>query len=282
MRASSFFTGPHHTPRSIKRLIWAIALVSLGAPILTFFFAHFFNLPGPGAWFTLSLLGIKKGWLWQPFTYFFLQSAGVGITLSLLFSLAFHLFLIWFVGSELVGRFTTRSFLLFFFGAGVFAGWLSTAALLLFGGQSTLAGSGPPLYASLIVWAMLYPDLELFFLFFIRFKSKLLVAILLGLALLINLSFGEFLSFWANLMGIIWGFCYGRFIWKLPNPYPLNLELPKKKPPPSEGKVIDITVFQESDDDFMDRMLEKIARKGTDALTEREKKRMDIISKKSK
>ncbi len=282
MQVSSFFAGPERTPRPIKLLIWAIVATSFLSPILTFALNHYLQIPGPSQWLPLSSWGLLQGWVWQPITYMFIHSAGVGISLSLLISLFFHMLLLWFAGSEVENRYGTRAFLLFFFGGALLVGLLSAATLLLFSSQTLIIGSGPPIYALVMVWAMLYPDLELFFFFFLRLKAKWLVALFLGIALLINLSYGQFIPFFADLFGIAWGFLIGRFVWKLPNPYPLNLSLPKRPGKKNRGgNIIDISVMHESDAAFMDRMLDKIARRGQDSLTRRERDRMEKISKKN-
>lgn len=276
---ASFFVGPHRTPKSVKVLIWLISLVSLLSPILTFLLNHYLKTTGPSQWFALSRWGLEQGWAWQPITYFFVHSAGIGISLSLLISLFFHMLLLWFSGSEIDFRFGSRSFILFYLGAGIIAGIFSAAALLLFSAQSVVAGSGPPIYALLMVWSMLYPDLELSFFFLLRIKAKWLVAVFLGIALVVNLSYGQWIPFLADAIGIAWGFAIGRIVWKLPNPYPLNFEIQKRRRKGnSSNKIIDISVIQENDDAFMDRMLDKLARKGKDSLTRREKERMKKIS----
>jgi len=282
MQVSSFLVGPHKTPKSVKILIWIIVLTSLLAPIVTFALNHYFKIPGPSQWFALSNWGLLQGWLWQPITYCFIHSAGVGISLSLLISLFFHMLLLWFSGSEIDHRFGTRSFILFYLGGGLIAGIISAAALLLFSSQSVVIGSGPPIYALLMVWAMVYPDLELSFFFFLRVKAKWLVAIFFGITLLINLSYGQFIPLLADVCGILWGFLIGRLVWKLPNPYPLNFNLPKRKKGDGSNKIIDISVMQEKDDAFMDRMLDKIAKKGEGSLTWRERERMKKISERKR
>lgn len=281
MQASSFFVSPHQTPKSVKYLIWITVTCSFLSPIFTFFADYYFHSPGPGAWLSLSLWGLKNIWLWQPITYFFLHSAGTGITLSLLVSLGFHMFLLWFTGSEIAFRFGNFSFLLFYLGGGLVVGGISSLALLLFSSPALVVGSGPPVYALLMVWAMLYPNLELSLFLFVRIRAKSLVAIFLGLALLIDLSNGAYISFFADFLGIFWGFMIGHFFWKLPNPFPLNLELSRKKREKNDGKIIDLAVFQESDEDFMERMLDKISKKGESALSAKEKERMEKISKKN-
>lgn len=284
MQASSFFVGPHKTPKSVKWLIAITAAISILSPLVTYFLAEFFNLPGPGAYFSLSLNGLKQGWFWQPLTYFFLHSAGVGISLSLLISLFFHMFLLWFSGSEIDFRFGPKALLLLYLTAGLFAGIIAALALYFFSAQAVLVGSGPPVYALLTIWAMIYPELELYFFFLIRIKAKWLVALYLGFALIVNISYGQFIPFLADLAGMLYGFAAGRLVWKLPNPFPLNLDIPfgKKQPKKGDDKIIDISVFQESDDAFMDRMLDKIAKEGEGVLTKRERDRMRKISESKK
>ena len=284
MQASNFFLRPEKTPPSVKWLIWVTSVVSFVSPLTTYFLAHYLYLPGPGAWLSLSLDGLYQGWVWQPFTFFFLQTAGVGISLSLLMSLFFHMLLLWFAGSEIAERFKNKGLILFYLGAGLAAGMMSSLFMYLFSSQSVLVGSGPPVYALVTLWAMLYPDLELFFFFVIRIKAKWLVAIFLGLSLITSISYGEIIPFIATVTSIIWALLIGRFVWKLKNPFPLNLDLPfkKKSGKSREDKIIDITSFQEEDDAFMDRMLEKIARNGEASLTSRERSRMETISKRKR
>ena len=284
MQASNFFLSPDKTPSSVKWLIWVTSVISLASPLMTYFIAHYWHLPGPGAWLSLSLIGLYQGWVWQPLTYFFLQTAGVGISLSLLISLFFHMLLLWFAGIEIATRFKNQGLILFYLGAGLAAGVMSSIFMYLFSSQSVMVGSGPPVYALVTLWAMLYPDLELFFFFVIRIKAKWLVAIFLGLSLITSLSYGEIIPFIAAFTSIIWALLIGHFVCKLKNPFPLNLDLPFKKRSRKrhEDKIIDITSFQEEDDAFIDRMLEKIARKGEASLTSRERTRMETISKRKR
>lgn len=284
MQASSFFLGPHHTPKSVKILIWITVITSLLSPILTFILNHYFHLSGPSQWLALTKWGLNLRYLWEPITYFLIHSSGVGISLSLFLSLAFNMVLLWFTGSEIATRFGARSFILFYLGAALFAGLIAAGAIVLFSSESVLLGSGTPILALLMAWAMIYPDLELYFFFLLRIKAKWVVAILLGFALLSSLSYGSFIPLLADLSAILWGFLIGRLIWKLPNPYPLNLHLRKrtKKRERSSGKIIDISVMQESDDAFMDRMLDKIAKRGESALNATERERMNKISKRKR
>ncbi|NGX61932.1 MAG: hypothetical protein K940chlam9_01423 [Chlamydiae bacterium] len=279
MQAPFLFKKSEPTPKVLKWLLAITVTTSLLAPIVTFFLNHSFNIPGPLQWFSLSLWGLLQTWLWQPLTYFFIQSNSTEITLSLFFSLLFWMSLLWITGKEIILRYGTSSFLLFYLGGGIFTGLLSWLAQWLFSSQQVVYGSGPPVFATLLLWTMLFPNLELFFFILIRIEVRWLVAILVGLTLLIHLLHGEYFPLLADLFGLLWGFSIGKLVWKLPNPYPL----PQKKgqgPQSREGKIINITPFQESDEEFMDRMLDKISRHGESSLTSHERSRLDRISKK--
>lgn len=282
MQSSSFLIGPHRTPRSVAILIWTTVLISILSPIVSFAFSQYTHLAGPQEWMPLSLEGIKQGWFWQLITYCFVHSTDAGISISLLFFLCLQMFLLWFAGSEVASRFGTASFLMLYLSGTVISGLVAASLLFLFSSPTLVVGSAPAVYTLLVLWTMLYPDLELFFFFIVRIKAKWLAACFLGLSLLINLSYGHFILFAADATGILWGFLAGLIIWKLPNPYQIKLSAKRKKHPPKTEKIIDINVFHEDDEAFMDRMLEKIARQGEAALTKRERDRMQKISLRKK
>ncbi len=211
--------GPNHTPRVVKTLIWITAIVSLLSPILSYFFASNFQMLGPGAWLSLSRFGLLRGWLWQPLTYFFVHSVGGGISLSFLISLFFHLFILWFAGSEIAFRYGAKNFALFYLSAGLIGGLAATATFFTTSSFEVLFGSGPAVFALLTLWAMLYPNMNLFFLMIVKLKAKFLASIILGIALLVHLSHGEWAFFFADLAGILWALTIGRFAWKLDLPF---------------------------------------------------------------
>ncbi|MCH9609085.1 MAG: hypothetical protein S4CHLAM45_08480 [Chlamydiales bacterium] len=211
--------GPSKTPQPVKTVIGITTALSILAPILTMILLHSFKMMGPGAWFALSRFGILQGWIWQPLTYFFIQSAGVGISFGFLLSLFFHMFILWFAGSEIAHRYGSKAFVFFYLSAGLIPGLIGAAAQFLLGSNAILVGSSPPIFALLTVWGMLYPNMELFFLFVIRMKAKWLVLAILGFSLFMNLSYGEWIPLIADISGILWGFVIARFTWKLNLPF---------------------------------------------------------------
>lgn len=284
MKSTFFFEKEPHTPKSIKSLIWITVLFSFLAPLLTYWMQKTFQMEGPLFWLSLSAQGIKNGWAWQPLTYFFIYSAGTSITLSFLIGLFFNMLLLWFTGIEIERRYGNRNFLLFYLGAGLSSALLTLPLLFAFSQNAIVIGNSPPIFSLIILWTMLHPETEFFFFFVIKIKAKWLSTLYLGIMLLSALSSGDTFLFFAEFFGILWGFCIGRFVWKLPNPYPLNLELPSfiRKKKKNLGKIIDISAFYEDDDQFMDRMLEKIAKGEHEKLTKKEKERMQKISERKK
>ncbi|MCB1180608.1 MAG: rhomboid family intramembrane serine protease [Chlamydiia bacterium] len=215
----AFHIGPRSTPQVIKVLIWITVIVSILSPMITFSFHYFFGKLGPSQLLSLSFFGIKQGYLWQFLTYFFLQSSGVGISLGLLISLFFYMFLLWFAGSELVFRFGSLQFLYLYLGGGIFAGLIGMLVAWMGSSYLMLATSGPAAYAVLVGWCMLFPEFQLALFFVIRMKAKWLVLIILGLSLLSSLSYGDGVPFFTTLAGIIWGYLFSLIVWKLPTPF---------------------------------------------------------------
>ncbi len=256
MQTSSFHFGPHRTPRVIKSLIIVILVCSLLSPILTFFLHHFFHLQGPQDWLPLSRQGFSKGAFWQPLSYFFIHSAGVDVSFSLLISLAFLLFFLWFAGSEVYFRFGLGRFFLLYLGGGVFAGLVTLGFLFLFSSSALLTGSSPAVFSLLAAWALLHPSLDLYFFFFIRVKAKWLIVGILGFSLLTALMQRAYFAFIADSAGIAWGYLCTWFFLKRRFAFFFK----KQHRNASKNKIIDIEVLRDEDDAFMDRMLEKMTR----------------------
>lgn len=279
MQAYSFFTHPQNTPKAVRWLILITAAFSLLSPIATFFLQHILHSAGPGQWLSLSLFGLKSGWFWEPLSYILIQSPATSLSLSSLLALSFNLLVLWFTASEIALRFGTKSFFLLYLGASLFSGLTASFLLWFFLSPGWVAGIGPPLFALVVLWAMLYSEHELFFFFTIRLKVKWLAAIYLILSLLTQLSDRAFISFCAHLAAMLFGFSCGKLIWKLKNPFPLNLRWPWVHRKKNHGsKIIDINSFRESDDAFMDRMLDKIAK--NKPISDKERQRMHTISRK--
>lgn len=217
------------TPILIKSLILLTALMSILSPIATYFF-HLFQLPGPIEWFSLSLYGIGQGYLWQIFTYFFLQTGSTTITIYTLFSLSFLLFLLWWIGTQLYLKMGFVRFLLLYVGGGVIVGVASLFLLFLFSSSAHILGCTPALFALLTTWLRLYPSVDIYIFFLIRLKAKWLIVALLGISLLVSLAEKAFFTLGADLMGMLFGYLFGIILFP-------------HRPKHSSDKIIDISDF---------------------------------------
>lgn len=254
-----------HTPKSVKGLIIATTLLTLLCPLVTFFMHHFFAKSGPLEWFSLSYEVFEKGYVWQLLTYFFIQTTTTEITLSLFINLFITMFLLWLCGKELYFRFGNLKFTCYYLLAGLVSGL--TALLYFYFSHATyaIASSTAPLFACLVLWIMIFPGMQFHYLFLLKVNAKVLLCILLAIPLLIHLSTGQFALFLNELTGIAFGYLTSYFL----------MTRPKGR------NVVDLEDY-ESDEDFMDRMLDKIAKGGANSLSVKERKRMEAISRKNR
>lgn len=276
------------TPLIVKRLIYVIVSVSLLSPLLTALFHQLFHISGPQEWLALSYPGVTRGWVWQPLTYFLIQSTSTSISLGLLITIFFRMLLLWFASGEIALRYGTKGLLSLFVGGGLFAGLVSLFFMALSKSPFVLVGSFAPIYGLLTVWTMLFPDLELFFFFVIRMKARWLIVIFLGFSLLQSLSNEQWILFSNELAGVLWGYLFGLIVWKQKSPFKATHKFDEwvhrlRLSPRPKAKTYDFHSGEEiSDDDerFMDQMLAKISRFGPGSLTRKEQARMDALSRK--
>lgn len=187
-----------------------------------------------------------------------------------------------------------------YLGSGITAGITSWLAMSLFGQYTTLAGATPPLFALLVVWAMLYSEMNIFLFFFFPVKVKWLAVGAIGAFLLVSLSQAALVNVFFYLTGAFVGYLFGTVKWELYSPFealrPLDercialgrrcsrLTSKFRKRSSVKPKVFDIKTGEPilDDDKFIDEMLAKISRKGQESLTWGERRRMNKISSKKK
>lgn len=140
---------------------------------------------------TLSPLRVLHGFVWQPFTYSFINGG--------ILSTAFGLLTLWFAGAMLEDTRGSRWFTELFYVSAIGGGILATLLALLpalSGGNirfftlvpfSVTNGIFSPLFGVLVAFGMLFADVEIALMFVLRMKVKYLVAIyvLIDLARLI-------------------------------------------------------------------------------------------------
>jgi len=292
---TSYF-GPPATPVTIKRLVIFTCVVTILSAAIQGIFDQFGVNPGPEDLLSLSRHGISHLFLWQPVSYFFIQeSAPYGLSFFFLTSLFFNMYILWVIGSSILDLVGRKSFLIFYFSAGIIPGLLTLLFMSFTSEYARIAGVAPVLLALLTAWSMAFAEAEILLFFLIPVKAKWLVTGGVGAALLITLSNWELINLVLYLSAIVFGYCYSVIAWSWQSPFSVLMPIdrwlikigkrfgPKAiKIDASKDKILDIQTGRppESDDAFVDSMLERIAKHGESSLSWKERQRLQQISQK--
>lgn len=288
-----YTTTGNFVPNSIRNLVIITTLIALFAALTEPFFNQLFKMNGLESLLSLSWYGLNSFYLWQPFTYMFVEGGG-GITLFFLIRLFFDMYLLWTIGSSLVGAVGSYPFLRFYFTTGILAALLAWVVMDITYQRAIIAGPFPSIFAVLLVWSMFYPEQEITF-FLFTLKAKWLLAFSIAAVFLINISQLN----WVNLSlyggALVVGYLYATTAWGLSSPFGFTKGLDaklsrvghffrQKFQSSTTAKIFDIKTGKPAlnDEEFVDAMLAKIAKKGENSLSWQEKKRLDAISKNKK
>ena len=227
---------------------------------------------------------MRRGFIWQPFTYMFLHDSGN------IFHILINMFVLWFFGREVEYFIGARPFTrLYLFGG------LAGAALWLvfnFHSQGSVLGASAAVLACVIAFATLFPDREItllvFFILPVTLKAKYmaLIAIAFDIVPLLSGADGS-VAHLAHLGGMLVGYLYIKQLgygttprWLLALQRAGAALTPRWKP-----RRRDL-----SPDEYMrevvDPILDKIAREGMQSLTRREQQILEsareLIEKKGR
>jgi membrane associated rhomboid family serine protease len=179
-------------------------IISLGSAVSSMYFKYDYI-----AYFlSLSLIGIKKIFLWQLLTYGFLQPS-FGLNVGFIAHLFFNMYIFWIIGSDVVLKSSKKDFLNIFFGSILISGLI--ALLVMFIGypfymQATTSCS---VYAILVAWMMLSPqDTNIDFFQTTKIKIKWVVLAIIGFNLLINFSDFDFVKFFSYITAALVAYFY--------------------------------------------------------------------------
>jgi membrane associated rhomboid family serine protease len=282
---ANFTNSPLSTVRSpIREIILLTIIASIGAPLLEGVFRGLFGLPGPQTLGMLSTYGMSHFWLWQPLTHLFLHGApGMGITFGLLIEIAFHCYMIWALGTSVLDRIGSRPFLRLFFGTGVGAGLITGILMVSSGFPHVLGGSTPAILAILTLWTMLHPDAQLLLFFVLPISSRWVLGGTAAAISLVHLSQGDIIGWTWMISGMLGGYLYGAAS-GFHSPFPQTHKFDQRInhiwnrvvqqwDVTATGKIFDIKTGRQvaNDEELVDAILEKIAKKGRGALTLRER-----------
>lgn len=221
---------------------------------------------------------------WRIITYMFLHST-LGITHYL-----FNMLLLWWIGSPVEQNLGPRSFLTVYFVAG-FLGAIINVILTFAGIPTLIIGASGAIYGIMVAFAMLFPRMPVSFFFLPPVEARYLIAGFIVLNVLF-LGAGDQVARIVHLGGALGGFLLMR---AHRNGFDLSL-IPRyieyqfrkfkssgsSKPKKNKNMSIvsDADVIEEVDQSELDEILEKISKKGYDALSSEEKRKLFELSKK--
>ncbi|NCA83121.1 MAG: rhomboid family intramembrane serine protease [Opitutae bacterium] len=216
----------------------------------------------------LSLDGIRRGFLWQPFTYLFLHAN--------LTHLLFNMFTLYFLGPETERAMGSKHFLAMYLLSGLLGGlgwlWLSPDA------YAHCVGASAAIYGILAAFATLYPRRPLMLIFFpVPIMAWKFVA---GLAavefILARADQASHIAHVAHFAGAFAGFLYIdqlfestllRKLWARARDYVAQRpHTPRAAPPPPDQAEVD-------------RILDKISAQGIQSLTKAERQTLHRASR---
>ena len=289
-------------PSSGPRWSAAIALLLINVAVFILQEIHRASLHVPIGYyissspFTLSLDGLKHGYIWQLFTFQFMHA---GVMHLLLNSIA-----IYFFGRALEDTLGKARFLKLYLACGVCGGLLQMAGALFFpshlGGSVVGASAGG--MGLIAAFATMFPEqrltLLLFFVIPISLQAKVLLWISAGLAIFGILLPSDNVAHAAHLGGMLAGIAYIRWFvhsqisftgWRPFRRSPSVRELVgansarrpswrrAKSPPPLPVQELPSAEFISQE---VDPILDKISAHGIHSLTERERQILDAARKK--
>lgn len=199
----------------------------------------------------LSRSGVLRGCLWQPATYLFLHDTAGPL------HILFNMLMLWWWGQSVEGALGPRRFAWLYLGSG-----LAAAALFcLVRSNAYVLGASGAVNGVMVAFAVLFPDVQVLFMFIFPMKAKHLAMLLIGLSLLLSVSSSGDVAHTAHLGGAIFGLIFLK--WR-----PATKAASQAR---STRHLRSQLEQQQRERERVDELLDKIRRSGMASLTKRER-----------
>jgi membrane associated rhomboid family serine protease len=213
-------------------------------------------------WLALSANGVRSGYEWQFFTYMFLHGG--------VMHLLVNMFTLYFAGRE-VEAIAGRAHFLGIYFLGGFVGGL--AQILLSSGNNPLLGASAGVFAVLIAFTTIYPEVQLtcliFFVIPLKMRAKYLAMLLVGSSLAFALTGTmQDIGHVAHLGGCLVGWLYVKRL-GFGNPMRIQQYFSQKREFADRVRRMSPEEFISEE---IDPILDKIAKEGIHSLTRMERK----------
>ncbi len=222
--------------------------------------------------FGLTPALVKKGFIWQPFTYMFLHGG--------LFHILFNMFALWMFGCEIERTWGTKEFVRYYFITGVGAGFF-TFILSLNSHIPTIGASGA-IFGILVAFALMFPNRLIYLYFLFPVKAKYVVIFFAVIELFASFRHtSDGIGHFAHLGGMVIGYLYIKSDLKIPAIFRLSSYLTYLKNFKHKRRMKAIAKKRGKEQKLMERVdqiLDKINQVGYDNLTKEEKKTLEQAS----
>jgi membrane associated rhomboid family serine protease len=216
--------------------------------------------------FGLTPTLVKKGYIWQLFTYMFLHGG--------LFHLFFNMFALWMFGPPIEQQWGTKQFIKYYFytgiGAGIFSFVLSINSAI-----PTIGASGA-IFGILVAYALLFPDSIIYLWFLFPVKAKYLVIFFGILEFIASINYTpDGIGHFAHLGGMVVGYLYLKSDWRTARFFRFFREMKYRRKLKALNKKHKETEKLMSQ---VDQILDKINKVGYENLSKAEKKILEKAS----
>jgi membrane associated rhomboid family serine protease len=246
------FSGPPFLSTAVGRLIVATVVV--------FFLQNV--VPGLNAWFALTpRLAVEHLQVWQVGTYMFLHGG--------FWHLFFNLLILWFMGSMIESVWGAKRFLRYYLICGVGGGLLH----ILLQYDASVIGASGAIFGLYFAAAMLFPDQYLYLYFLVPVKVKYFVIGLAILQLANGIAGPSGVAYFAHLGGMLAGLVFFRGEIMRRTRFTMG---PRRR---WRSHVRERRREDESNQNNIDSILDKISAKGYENLTPTEKRILENYSR---
>jgi membrane associated rhomboid family serine protease len=198
----------------------------------------------------------------QPITYMFLHAG--------MFHLLFNMFALWMFGTEIEGRFKSRSFLKFYFLCGIGGAFL--ALVFNYNMPNPIVGASGAVYGVLAAYWLMFPDRVLYIFFVFPMRVRWAIPLF---AVLNFVASGTHVAHLAHLGGALVGFMFIKWDRRWFSPFGWLKRIRHRR---QEEKLVKNRRKAENIMQRVDKILDKINDVGLENISREEKKFLEEAS----
>lgn len=281
------------TPKLIQILLVLILTFSLIFNLID----HFWGFAPGLSWFSsLSVFGLTHGFIWQLVTHVFLYPfSPAPLSFSYLLIFFLNLYLFWRIGCTLYAVEGKRAFWGLYLGTAIVTTLVAICSLFTLEPTNYYTGLSSILYAFLVAWVILLPDVQILLFLTIPVKAKWAITLVLGSSMILELVGHQYTSFLTHASACAFSYLFMVGHLRRHSPFRALFSFEQKwmslMRRPSQrnrhatsGKIYDFQTGKPvlRDEDFLNDCLDKISAHGKGALTRLEKLKLWYITRKMK